>query len=180
MADMNAMLTQPFTMEEVNLALKQMHPLKSPRPDGRLLTDSALVAYEINHFLSHKNHGLMGHVSLKLDISKAYDCVEWSFLRRALFCIGFHSKFVDLIMLCVTTVSYCFLLNGEEFGSLRPGRGLRQEYPLSPYLFLFCTKMLSSLISHAESIGEIQGLAISRHAPIISHLVFTDDTLLFC
>ncbi|KAK4407841.1 hypothetical protein Sango_0365100 [Sesamum angolense] len=126
MADMNAMLTQPFTMQEVNLALKQMHSLKSPGPDGRLLTDSALVTYEMNHFLSHKNHGLMGHVFLKLDISKAYDHVEWSFLRRALLSIGFHSKFVDLIMLCLTTVSYRFLLNGEEFGSLRLGWGLRQ------------------------------------------------------
>ncbi|KAL0463453.1 UNVERIFIED_CONTAM: hypothetical protein Slati_0232900 [Sesamum latifolium] len=49
---------------------------------GRLITDNVLIAYELNHLLSHKTWGKVGHVSLKLDISKAYDRVEWCLLER--------------------------------------------------------------------------------------------------
>ncbi|KAL0307853.1 UNVERIFIED_CONTAM: hypothetical protein Scaly_2967300 [Sesamum calycinum] len=49
---------------------------------GRLITDNVLIAYELNHYLAHKTWGSVGHATLKLDLSKAYDCVEWSFLVR--------------------------------------------------------------------------------------------------
>ncbi|KAL0295679.1 UNVERIFIED_CONTAM: hypothetical protein Sangu_3189700 [Sesamum angustifolium] len=51
---------------------------------GQLITDNILVAYELNHFMRNKNWGKMGHVALKLDISKAYDKVEWNFLKHVL------------------------------------------------------------------------------------------------
>ncbi|KAL0438996.1 UNVERIFIED_CONTAM: hypothetical protein Slati_2382600 [Sesamum latifolium] len=51
---------------------------------GQLISDNVLIAYETNHFLAHKYRGKEGHVALKLDISKAYDRVEWLFLERAL------------------------------------------------------------------------------------------------
>ncbi|KAL0435056.1 UNVERIFIED_CONTAM: hypothetical protein Sradi_0213500 [Sesamum radiatum] len=59
-------------------------PSQSASVPGRLLTDNVLVAYELNHFLKHKNRGKDGYVSLKLDVSKAYDRVEWCFLERVL------------------------------------------------------------------------------------------------
>ncbi|KAL0435048.1 UNVERIFIED_CONTAM: hypothetical protein Sradi_0212700 [Sesamum radiatum] len=65
--DMNGELTRPLAGEEIMLALKQMHPLKSPGPDGCLITDNVLVAYEINHFLSQKRQGQSNYASLKLD-----------------------------------------------------------------------------------------------------------------
>ncbi|KAL0413189.1 UNVERIFIED_CONTAM: hypothetical protein Sradi_1520600 [Sesamum radiatum] len=101
----------------------------------RLITDNIHVVYELNHYLSHKNWGNVGHVSLKLDISKAYNRVEWCFLERVLNKLGSHSRFVELIMTCVTTVSFSFLLNGEQFGFLRSKRCLRQGDPLLPYRF---------------------------------------------
>ncbi|KAL0463003.1 UNVERIFIED_CONTAM: putative mitochondrial protein [Sesamum latifolium] len=82
-------------------------------------------------------------------------------------------------MMCVSTVSFSFLLNGEQFGFLRPERGIRQGDPLSPYLFLFCAKVLSHLLQQAEIKGEIQGVAVARHAPQVSHLLFADDTMIF-
>ncbi|KAL0346406.1 UNVERIFIED_CONTAM: hypothetical protein Scaly_1656600 [Sesamum calycinum] len=51
---------------------------------GRLITDNALLAYELNHFLLHKTWGQVGHLSLKVDISKAYDRVEWVFFQSVL------------------------------------------------------------------------------------------------
>ncbi|KAL0385615.1 UNVERIFIED_CONTAM: putative mitochondrial protein [Sesamum radiatum] len=190
---MNRELLQLYTAEEVQKAIFQMAPLKSPGPDdqiisqnqsafvpGRLMTDNVLIAFEINHFLRTKYGGKNSHAAIKLDISKAYDKVEWRFLERMLGRLGFDSRFVSLIMDCVRTVTYSFLLNGCEFGSLTPTRGLRQGDPLSPYLFLLCTKAFSSLLNHTEAERNIEGVRICRRAPSISHLLFADDTEIYC
>ncbi|KAL0409514.1 UNVERIFIED_CONTAM: hypothetical protein Sradi_1885800 [Sesamum radiatum] len=89
---------------------------------GPLITDNVLIAYELNHFIKHKNRGKKGYVSLKSDVSKAYDRVEWRFLERFLLRIGFHSKFVSLIMTCVTSVTFSFLLNEAFSGLIRKAK----------------------------------------------------------
>ncbi|KAL0410941.1 UNVERIFIED_CONTAM: hypothetical protein Slati_3683800, partial [Sesamum latifolium] len=197
--DMNAMLTRPFSPEEVKQALNQMHPLKSSGPDGmspiffqkfwhivgsdtascvlcflnegvldpalnhthivllpkcaclervtdfrpisfcnvvhkiaskaianrlkpllgsiisesqfafvpgRLTTDNVLVAHELNFYLTHNYWGSSGHISLKLDINKAYDHVGWIFLERVLVRLGSHATFVKLIMHCVSSAFF--------------------------------------------------------------------------
>lgn len=48
---------------------------------NRSITDNILVAFEIIHHTSHKKTGKEGKITLKLDISKAYDMVSWTFLR---------------------------------------------------------------------------------------------------
>ncbi|KAK4385935.1 putative mitochondrial protein [Sesamum angolense] len=72
------------------------------------------------------------------------------------------------------------MLSGKQFGHIVPERGLKRGDPLSPYLFLFCTEALTSLIAKAEIEGKLQGVRICRDAPSISHLLFADDTLLCC
>ncbi|KAK4391663.1 putative mitochondrial protein [Sesamum angolense] len=127
-----------------------------------------------------ESEGSKHFMNIKLDISKAYDRVEWSFLRRVLGKLGFPCVVVDLIMLCVTTVSYSFVLSGHQFGSIIPQRGFRQGDPLSPYLFLLCTESLSALFRVAAEWGTIPGMAVCQGAPRISHLLFADDTMVFC
>lgn len=82
-------------------------------------------------------------------------------------------------MLCVTTVSYDFCFNGTSVGPVCPSRGLRQGDPLSPYLFLLCVEGLSNSLDKAAMEGNIHGSQVSNTAPIITHLLFADDSFLF-
>ena len=91
----------------------------------RVITDNILMAFEILHYMKTQQNGSTGFMALKLDISKAYDRVEWSFLECLLRKLGFHNRWVDLMMECITTVSYSILINGEPSQTIYPSRGLR-------------------------------------------------------
>ncbi|KAL0428109.1 UNVERIFIED_CONTAM: hypothetical protein Slati_2985700 [Sesamum latifolium] len=93
--------------------------------------------------------------------------------------LGFHPKFIELIMLCVTMVIYSFMLISEQFGFVRPSQGIRQRNLLSPYLFSFCAEAFSNMVNQAERRGELQDVAVAQHTSRISHLLFADDTLIF-
>lgn len=83
---------------------------------------------------------------MKIDISKAYDRLEWSFVEQMLNKFGFHSTWISRLMGCVTTVSYSFLHNREIFGDIQSHRGIRQGYPISPYLYILCAEGLSAIM----------------------------------
>lgn len=80
---------------------------------GRLITDNTAVAYEMLHRLRNRRQGRVGHMVIKLDISKAFDLVEWKFLKKIMLKLWFSARWVDLAMQCVSSASYTVLINGE-------------------------------------------------------------------
>ncbi|KAA3474807.1 reverse transcriptase [Gossypium australe] len=141
--------------------------------------NNVLLAYEILHTIRQKRTGKKGVMAVKLDMSKAYDRVEWGFIEEVMAKMGFACEWVELIRRCVTTVSYTVNINGMKGSLFHPTRGLRQGDPLSPFLFLICSERLSSLMRTAKREGLIRGAKASRRGPEISHLLFADDYILF-
>lgn len=148
--------------------------------EGRLISDNILVAHELLHALTSDNKCSSEFIAIKTDISKAYDRVEWAFLDRAMKAVGFSEAWRKLIMSCVSSVRYQVLINGEPFGRITPTRGLRQGDSLSPYLFVICTEVLVQLLKIAEHKQLISGLRVARRAPPVTHLLFADDSMLYC
>ena len=144
-----------------------------------LMTDNALVAFEIFHAMKRRDIRGDGVCALKLDMSKAYDRVEWCFLERVMEKLGFCGEWISKVMTCISSVSFTFKVNGSVDGLVVPSRGLRQGDPISPYLFLLCADAFSTLLTKAALEKKIHGARICRGAPLVSHLFFADDSILF-
>lgn len=105
-------------------------------------------------------------------MSKAYDRVEWSFLATVMRKMEFHARWISLIMDAISTSRFAFIVNGIPQGEAVPSRGIRQECPLSRYLFLLCAEGLSARIKTEEVEGRLMGFLCNRGGPRISLLFF--------
>ncbi|KAF7822170.1 reverse transcriptase [Senna tora] len=146
---------------------------------GRSISDNVFLASEVMTYI-HKARTLKTPwCAFKIDIHKAYDKLSWNFLEAVLLTMSFPRHIIQLIMQCVKTVSYSILLNGQLVGSFLPQRGLRQGDPLSSYLFLLCANVLSCSLLKAQRNKELLGVRFARRGPVITHLMYADDTILF-
>lgn len=125
---------------------------------GRQIKDNVLVAFKTMHCINKKRKGKKGMMAIKLDMSKAYDRVEWSYLEAIMRRMGFQERWIAFSMMCVKNMSYSVFINGVLKGCINPTWGLCQGDPISFYLFLLCAEGLSAMIKMEVSMGRLNGV----------------------
>uniref|UniRef100_A0A803PRX9 DUF4283 domain-containing protein n=1 Tax=Cannabis sativa TaxID=3483 RepID=A0A803PRX9_CANSA len=168
----NGLSDVPVIEEEVQKALFHMHLDKSLGPDGM-----TLAFYQ-------KNWGVVG-----VDVINQHPTTMGD-LRPIALCNVLYNVISKVVANCLkgvlsTAISnsqifYKFVRGGREIGPLIPSRGIRQGDPLLPYLFIICAEGLSSLLHRYEMNGSIRGCKVARGAPVVSHMLFVDDSYVYC
>jgi len=139
------------------------------------MADNIFVVQELLREYERKRSSL--RCLIKIDFRKAFDSVQWHFLRRLLLLLGFFARFVCLIKECVETASFSVAVNGNIYGFFPGKRGVRQGDPLSPYLFICRMEYFSRLLNLASLHPAFHYHPKCRvHG--IHHLAFADDILL--
>ncbi|XP_074314591.1 uncharacterized protein LOC141649815 [Silene latifolia] len=166
----------------VNRLKPFMHKIISPN-QGSSIPDRGtdtnfIIASEILHSM-HTSKCKLGWFALKLDLEKAFDRLEWDFIRLCLFNAKIDNDTISLIMHCISSSSTQVALNGTLLPSFLPSRGIRQGDPLSPYLFILCMEALSTLIHQSRDDFDWSPFPLGKGGASFSHLLFADDILLF-
>ncbi|GJY09569.1 hypothetical protein Tco_0377754, partial [Tanacetum coccineum] len=132
-------------------------PNQSAFVPGRSISDNILLTQELMHNY-YLDRGTPRY-AFKVDIQKAYDTVDWDFLREILYGFGFHTRMIAWIMECVTTTSYSICINGSLHGYFQGKRGLRQELINLCFvddLFLFAHGDVQSVCVIKEALDEFK------------------------
>ncbi|XP_022019843.1 uncharacterized protein LOC110919900 [Helianthus annuus] len=144
---------------------------------GRRIADNIMLTQE----LMHNYHRQLGppRCAMKVDIQKAYDTVDWRFLRDVLHGFGFRHRFIGWIMECITTTSFSLSVNGNVHGYFKGKRGLRQGDPMSPYLFTMVMEVLTLILNKAAELDSSFRFHNKCEKQMIINVCFADDLFLF-
>ncbi|CAN7118348.1 unnamed protein product [Brassica rapa subsp. narinosa] len=144
--------------------------------EDRLLMENVLLASEL--VKNYHKDSVSARCAVKIDISKAFDSVQWSFIVSVLEAMNLPAKFILWIRKCIELASFSIQINGELAGYFNSKRGLRQGCSLSPYLFVICMQVLSKLLDKAAMERRIGFHPYCKDLSL-SHLCFADDVLVF-
>ena len=115
---------------------------------------------------------------IKLDMSKAFDKINWQYIRETLKAFAFHPTWIHWITSLISSSFFSILLNGTPTSTFKPSRGISQGDPLSPFLFILMVEGLSRSIQVVSHNTSLKGISINNLNPPISHTQFVDDTTL--
>lgn len=152
-----------------------IHKSQSVFLKGRNILEGPVALQEIVHEIKRTNRRV---VLPKLDFEKAYDCVNWEFLREVLLRKGFEAGWVQRIMQLVSGEQTAVSVNGEVGKYFRNKRGLRQGDPLSPLLSNFVADALMTMLEKARAAGHIKGVVDHLIPGGFTQLQYADDTML--
>ncbi|PNY03410.1 ribonuclease H [Trifolium pratense] len=194
--NINALLTVLPSAEEIKHAFFDLNKDGAPGPDGfggvffqtywdiihvdvinAILQFFSSASEAIN--LLHKKT-FCGNLALKIDISKAFDTLNWSFLLKVLEQFGFNTVFCNWIESILSSAHMSISINGAQKGYFKCLRGVRQGDPLSPILFCLAEEVLSRGISNLVQEGKIELIKGSRNSTVPSHCLYADDIMVFC
>lgn len=140
-------------------------PQQSSFVPGRQITDNIIVYQETLNTLRNRK-GKRGHMVIKIDLEKAYDRLDWNFIRDTLREAGLNEEWVRIIMECVETTNLSICWKGDNTEYFRPSRGIRQGDSVSPFLFVLCMERLSHMINMAVNKGRWKGIRLSKDAVV--------------
>ena len=139
---------------------------------NRCILDNIFLAFEAIAWARESQQDLS---MLLLDFEKAYDRVNWTFLREVMERMGFHSQWIRQVMSLNDNATASVIVNGDISKTFRLQRSVRQGCPLAPYLFLLTVDVLGQMLQHPEC--QVQGLRLPDRTAITNQM-FADDTLL--
>ncbi|GJR51089.1 reverse transcriptase domain-containing protein [Tanacetum coccineum] len=181
-----AHMVRTVTDHEIKEAMFSMGDEKSPGPDGfsAAFFKEAwhIVGVDVINAIREFYYNCLFRVvtcAFKVDIQKAYDTVDWAFLKSVLMGFGFHERMIAWIMECVSSTSYSICINGNLHGYFQGKRGLRQGDPLSPYLFTLVMEVLTLMFK--RKVMDSDCFSFHRYCDKLEliNLCFADDLFIF-
>ena len=129
---------------------------------GRFIGENIRLIDSVICYAKEKNiPGLL----LFLDFEKAFDTIEWPFIRKTFQYFGFGSSILKWLNLFYCRPESCVLNNGWASHFFEIQRGVRQGCPLSPYLFVLSVEMLAMAIRENKS---IKGIFVPSSMSVVS------------
>eukprot|EP01018_Ginkgo_biloba_P014379 Gb_37800 [translate_table: standard] len=142
---------------------------------GKLIADNVVLAQVALHSAKARKEKTM---LIKLDMAKAYDRLDRSFLLKVLERFGFSEDWRKRVESCISNPSFSVLVNGSPARFFKSSRGLRQGFPLSPGLFILAAEALGRILKNKVERGSLVGMEVTSNCRRISHVQFANDTLL--
>ena len=149
------------------------NPCQAGFVPGRRTSDNIILVQEVIHTLKYRR-GRTRYVAIKLDLEKAYDQLEWGFIKETLDFFQLPPNLITLIMNMISSTRFHILWNGEPLPEIVPSRGVRQGDPLSPYLFILYLERLSIKLEEAVRDKLLHPISFQGRVRL-SHLFFADD-----
>lgn len=148
---------------------------------NRGVAPTALAGLALIHHVVHSFNSSWhrANIAIKLDLSKAFDRVEWNFLITIMQKLKFPNHLISLIHHCLISTQIAVRFNQQKTSYFSPPCGLRQGDPLSPLLFILCIQGLSMLLNESLFSERWQPIFIKKNPLSITYRTFADDIILF-